>query len=512
MATEPRRDDPAAAVARRLSALTAALRTHRPRFHAAETGTVLAVGQGVAEIDGLPGVGIDEIVRLGSGAEGIALDLREERVGIALLDEAGGVAAGDEARRSGRVLDVPVGDELLGRVVDALGRPLDGHGPLGAAARAAVERDAPAILDRAPVNAPLETGLTVVDALVPIGRGQRELVIGDRQTGKSSLAIDTVLRQRDHGVVAVYCAIGERAAAIVGLLAELRRHDALRHTTVVATTEQDPPALRFLAPYAAMTMAEHFRDRGDDALVVFDDMTRHARAYREISLLLRRPPGREAYPADIFFIHARLLERSTHLRPALGGGSLTALPIVETEAQDIAAYIPTNLISITDGQILLAPDRFQKGILPAVDVGRSVSRVGGATQFPAYRAVAGDLRLAYAQFEELEHFARFATRLDEPTRRKVDRGERLRELLKQPRALPIAIPEQIAMVLALVEGLFDELAIEDVAAAAARVRHVFRARHGALARSIEAGAPLDREMRSTLLATAAEAIGAPLGG
>jgi F-type H+/Na+-transporting ATPase subunit alpha len=508
MSTKPRHDDPAAAIALRLDALTHALRAHRPRFHATEIGCVLAVGQGVAELDGLPGVAVDEIVRLGAGASGIVLDLRENTIGVALLDEAGGVAAGDQARRSGRVLDVPVGDALLGRVVDPLGRPLDGHGPLGTTGRAEVERDAPAILDRAPVTAPLETGLIVVDALVPIGRGQRELVIGDRQTGKSSLAVDTIVRQRDRGVVAIYCAIGERAAAVAGVLADLRRHGALRHTVVVSTTEQDPPALRFVAPYAAMTMAEHFRDRGEDALVVFDDMTRHARAYREISLLLRRPPGREAYPADIFFIHARLLERSTHLREGLGGGSLTALPIVETEAGDIAAYIPTNLISITDGQVLLAADRFQKGVLPAVDVGRSVSRVGGKSQFPAYRAVAGDLRLAYAQFEELERFARFATRLDEPTRRTVERGQRMREILKQPRHSPISIPEQVAMVLALVEGLFDEVALGDVGAAAARVSRAFRARHGALARAIEAGAPLDRDMRSTLLATAAGEIGA----
>ena len=317
-------------------------------------------------------------------------------------------------------------------------------------------------MDRAPVTVPLQTGLKVIDALIPIGRGQRELILGDRQTGKSAIAIDTILNQRDQNVVCVYCAIGQRASGVAKAIAALRAKGAMDYTTVVVTEGNDPPGLAYIAPYAATSIAEHFAQAGRDVLIVFDDLTQHARAYRELSLLLRRPPGREAFPGDIFYIHSRLLERATHYRQELGGGSLTALPIIETEAQDISAYIPTNLISITDGQVYLSPSMFELGVLPAVDVGKSVSRVGGKAQRPAFRAVAGDLKLAYAQFEELESFARFGARLDEATRTIIEHGQRIRACLKQHESTPMSVPAQIAVLIALTEKLFDPVAMDQM--------------------------------------------------
>jgi len=326
--------------------------------------------------------------------------------------------------------------------------------------RSPIERPAPHIMDRSPVTVPLQTGIKVVDALVPIGRGQRELILGDRQTGKTAIAIDTILNQRGQDVLCVYCAIGQRASAVAKAVADLRENGAMEYTVVVVTEGNDPPGLSYIAPYAATSIAEYFMEQGRDVLIVYDDLTNHARAYRELSLLLRRPPGREAYPGDIFYIHSRLLERATHLREELGGGSLTALPIIETEAQNIAAYIPTNLISITDGQIYLSPNLFELGILPAVDVGKSVSRVGGKAQRAAYRAVAGDLKLAYAQFEELETFARFGTRLDENTRKVIEHGKRIRACLKQHEFEPVSVPGQIAILMALAGRLFDDVPLE----------------------------------------------------
>jgi F-type H+/Na+-transporting ATPase subunit alpha len=367
-------------------------------------------------------------------------------------------------------MDVGVGEALLGRVIDPLGRPLDGLGPVLTHARLPVERPAAAIMDRAPVTVPIQTGLKVIDALIPIGRGQRELILGDRQTGKTAIALDTILNQRDKNVLCVYCAIGQRASAVAKAIAVLREQGAMAHTVVVVTEGNDPPGLTYVAPYAATSIAEYFMQAGRDVLIVYDDLTQHARAYRELSLLLRRPPGREAFPGDIFYIHSRLLERSTHLREALGGGSLTALPIIETEAQNISAYIPTNLISITDGQIVLSPSLFELGVLPAVDVGKSVSRVGGKAQRAAYRAVAGDLKLAYAQFEELETFARFGARLDDETRKIVEHGRRIRACLKQPEASPVSLPAQISVLLAVTAQLFDDLPLAQMAAAEHAVR------------------------------------------
>jgi F-type H+-transporting ATPase subunit alpha len=357
-------------------------------------------------------------------------------------------------------MDVAVGNGLLGRVIDPLGRPLDGNGPVIASRRMPVERPAAAIMDRAPVTVPLQTGIKVIDALIPVGRGQRELILGDRQTGKTAIAIDTILNQHDQNVLCIYCAIGQRASAVAKTVATLREKDAMDYTVLVVTEGNDPPGLAYIAPYAATSMAEFFMEAGRDVLIVYDDLTHHARAYRELSLLLRRPPGREAFPGDIFYIHSRLLERATHLRQELGGGSLTALPIIETEAQNISAYIPTNLISITDGQIYLSPSLFELGVLPAVDVGKSVSRVGGKAQRAAYRAVAGDLKLAYAQFEELETFSRFGARLDEDTRKIIEHGRRIRACLKQPEFSPVSVPAQIAVLLALTAELFDRVPLD----------------------------------------------------
>jgi F-type H+-transporting ATPase subunit alpha len=433
-----------------------------PQLTPREVGTIISVATGIAKVSGLPSVGFEELVRFPGDVLGIAFNVDEDEIGVVLLGEYWHLHAGDEVERTGRVMDVVVGDGLLGRVIDPLGRSLDGKGPVAAGERLPIERPAAAIMDRAPVTEPLQTGLTVIDALIPIGRGQRELILGDRQTGKTAIAIDTILNQRDENVVCVYCAIGQRASAVAKTIAVLQEKGAMDHTIVVVTEGNDPPGLAYIAPYAATSIAEHFMEAGRDVLIVYDDLTQHARAYRELSLLLRRPPGREAFPGDIFYIHSRLLERATHLRPELGGGSLTALPIIETEAQDISAYIPTNLISITDGQIYLSPSLFELGVLPAVDVGRSVSRVGGKAQRAAYRAVAGDLKLAYAQFEELETFARFGARLDEATRKIIEHGHRIRACLKQSEFAPVSVPGQIAVLLALTGELFDTVPIDQM--------------------------------------------------
>lgn len=470
---------------------------HEPRLRHEEVGRVLAVEQGVARVSGLPHAGSQELISFPYGLQGMAFDLRPREVGVILLGKEEELRAGAEARRTGRVLDVPVGESLIGRIVDTLGQPLDGRGPVHATKRWPVERPAPAILDRAAVEQPLQTGIKVVDALVPIGRGQRELIVGDRQTGKTTVAVDTILNQRD--VLCIYCAVGQQEAAVARLIATLRDHGALDHTTVVVASGDDAPGLQYLAPYAATTIGEYFMSQGQDVLLVYDDLTQHARAYRALSLLLRRPPGREAYPGDIFFVHSRLLERATHLSPELGGGSLTALPIVETEAQNISAYIPTNLISITDGQVFLSTDLFQKGHLPGVDVGRSVSRVGGKAQLPAYQAVVRDLRLAYSQFEELESFARFGAQLDESTRRRLTLGRRVRAVLQQPQHAPLPAAEQIAVLLAAAEGLFNELPVQNVDGVSAEIRRRLRREHQDHVDAIHRGEQLSDDARADLL-------------
>jgi F-type H+-transporting ATPase subunit alpha len=428
-----------------------------PSFSARETGTITTVSTGIATVVGLPGVGFEELIQFPGDLYGIAFNVDEEEIGVVLLGDYSHLQTGDEVGRTGRVMDVGVGDELLGRVIDPLGSPLDKKGSLRVRKRLPIERDAKAIMDRAPVTVPLQTGIKVIDALVPVGRGQRELILGDRQTVKTAIAIDSILNQRGQNVLCIYCAIGQRASAVAKVIAELRGHGAMDYTVVMVSEGNDPPGLAYIAPYAATSVAEHFMEAGRDVLIVYDDLTQHARAYRELSLLLRRPPGREAFPGDIFYIHSRLLERATHLVKELGGGSLTALPIIETEAQDIAAYIPTNLISITDGQLYLSPTLFELGTLPAVDVAKSVSRVGGKAQLAAYHAIAGNLKLAYSQFEELESFSRFGSRLDESTRKIINHGQRIRACLKQTEFAPVSAVEQISLLLALTEGLFDRI-------------------------------------------------------
>jgi F-type H+-transporting ATPase subunit alpha len=437
-----------------------------PQLAPREVGIITNVSNGIAKVSGLPGVGSEELLEFPGGVFGIAFNVDVNEIGVVLLGDYQDLRAGDEIQRTGRVMDVAVGAGLLGRVIDPLGRPLDDNGPLVTSRRLPIERRAAPIMDRAPVTVPLQTGLMVIDALIPIGRGQRELILGDRQTGKTAIALDTILNQRGQSVVCIYCAIGQRAAAVAKAVANLREKGAMDYTVVVVTEGNQPPGLAYIAPYAATSIAEHFMEEGRDVLIVFDDLTHHARAYRELSLLLRRPPGREAFPGDIFYIHSRLLERATRLGKERGGGSLTALPIIETEAQNIAAYIPTNLISSTDGQNYLSPSLFELGVLPAVDVGKSVSRVGGKAQRAAYRAVAGDLKLAYAQFEELETFARFGARLDEDTRKNVEHGRRIRACLIQSEFAPVSVPEQIAVLLALSANLFDLVPLEQMGDAA----------------------------------------------
>jgi len=445
--------------------LTIAREGFVPQLKLRELGVITSISTGIATISGLPGVGFEELVRFSNNLLGIAFNVDKDEVGVILLGDYQGLHAGDEVTRTGRVMDVLVGEELLGRVIDPLGTPLDGGGAIAVNTRRPIECPAPAIMERAPVVVPLQTGSKVVDAMIPIGRGQRELILGDRQTGKTAIAVDAIINQRGQNVLCVYCAIGQRASAVAKVIAKLHDNGAMEYCVVVVAEGNGAPGLAYIAPYAATSIAEFFMESGRDVLIVYDDLTHHARSYRELSLLLRRPPGREAFPGDIFYVHSRLLERATHLVPKRGGGSLTALPIIETDAQDISAYIPTNLISITDGQIYLSPTLFELGILPAVDVGQSVSRVGGAAQRAAYRAVAGDLKLAYSQFEELESFARFGTRLDDSTRKVIEHGRRIRECLKQPESHPVPLPEQLAVLIALAAGLFDRIPLEKVAEA-----------------------------------------------
>ena len=469
------------------AAIGSALTETRAEISIEDIGSVISVSQGIATVSGLAGVGAEELLRFPNDVMGFAFSLEPDWVGVVLLDQPDGLGSGADVRRTRRIIDVPVGNALIGRVVDALGRPLDEGGPIDTRDRWPIERAAPTILERGAVTEPLQTGIKAIDALIPIGCGQRQLILGDRQTGKTAIALDTILSQRGRGVICVYCAIGQRGAGVAQVIADLRQFGAMETSTVIVAGGEDPPGLQFIAPYAATTMAEFFVEQGKDVLIVYDDLTRHARAYRELSLLLRRPPGREAYPGDIFYQHARLLERAAHLNEARGGGSLTALPIIETEAQNLSAYIPTNLISITDGQIYLTPTLFQKGHLPAIDIGKSVSRVGGKAQRPAYRAVAGDLRLAYAQFEELEMFARFGTRLDAQTRRQLERGQRVREVMKQPQYQPIPVTDQLAVLVATTQGLFDPVPLERISEAEDLARTCMASQPAGFRDQIEAG-------------------------
>jgi F-type H+/Na+-transporting ATPase subunit alpha len=430
----------------------------------AEVGSIISIGDGIARVHGVDNAMAGEMLEFPHGVFGIALNLEEESVGAVLLGEFQDIKEGDLVKRTGRIISVPVGDEMLGRVVNALGQPLDGKGPVATKQFSPIERLAPGVVDRQSVKEPLQTGLKAIDAMVPIGRGQRELIIGDRQTGKTAVAIDAILNQRDTGVVCIYNAIGQKQSTIAQVVRTLEEADAMRYSIVVAAPAADPAPLLYISPYSACAMGEFFRDSGRHALCIYDDLSKHAQAYRQISLLLRRPPGREAYPGDVFYLHSRLLERAAKLKKELGGGSLTALPIIETQAGDLSAYIPTNVISITDGQIFLESDLFHQGVRPAINVGNSVSRVGGSAQIRAMRQVAGTLRLDLAQYRELAAFAQFGSDLDKATQSQLNRGARLVEILKQPQYEPLPVERQVALIYAGTNGYLDNIAVSEVRA------------------------------------------------
>jgi len=428
----------------------------------AEVGSIISIGDGIARVHGVDNAMAGEMLEFPHGVYGIALNLEEDSVGAVLLGEFREIKEGDQVKRTGRIISVPIGEELLGRVVNALGQPIDGKGPIATKQFSPIERLAPGVVDRQSVKEPLQTGLKAIDAMVPIGRGQRELIIGDRQTGKTAVAIDAILNQKETGVVCIYNAIGQKQSTVAQVVRTLEENDALRYTIVVAAAAADPAPLLYISPYSACTFGEYFRDSGRHALVVYDDLSKHAQAYREISLLLRRPPGREAYPGDVFYLHSRLLERAAKLNKELGAGSLTALPIIETQAGDLSAYIPTNVISITDGQIFLESDLFHQGVRPAINVGNSVSRVGGSAQIKAMRQVAGTLRLTLAQYRELAAFAQFGSDLDKSTQEQLNRGARLVEILKQPQYEPLPIERQVAIIYAGTNGFLDTIALTDI--------------------------------------------------
>src|SRR2546421_3772143 len=421
----------------------------------AEVGSIISIGDGTARVHGVDNAMAGEMLEFPHGVFGIALNLEEDSVGTVLLGEFREIKEGDPVKRTGRIISVPVGEEMLGRVVNALGQPLDGKGPITTKQFLPIERIAPGVVDRQPVREPLQTGLKAIDGMVPIGRGQRELIIGDRQTGKTAVAVDAIINQRGKGVVCVYNAVGQKQSTVAQVVRPLEEFDAMSYTIVVAATASDPAPMLYIAPYSACAIGEYFRDNGKHALLVYDDLSKHAQAYREISLLLRRPPGREAYPGDVFYLHSRLLERAAKLNNSLGGGSLTALPIIETQAGDLSAYIPTNVISITDGQIFLESDLFHQGVRPAINVGNSVSRVGGSAQIRAMRQVAGTLRLDLAQYRELAAFAQFGSDLDKATQAQLNRGARLVEILKQPQYEPLAVERQGGIIFAGTNGHFD---------------------------------------------------------
>lgn len=429
-----------------------------------EVGTIIKVGDGIAEIHGLDKVMAGELLDFPNDVRGLALNLEEDKVGAVLFGDFQTIKEGDTVKRTGRIMEVPVGEALIGRVVNALGRPIDGKGAILTDSYLPVERIAPGVIDRQPVKEPLQTGIKAIDAMVPIGRGQRELIIGDRQTGKTAVILDTILNQKGKDVICIYVAIGQKASTVSQVVSSLERHGAMDYTIIVNATASDPAAMQYLAPYSGCAMGEYFRDSGRHALTIYDDLSKQAAAYREISLLLRRPPGREAYPGDVFYLHSRLLERAAKLNELKGGGSLTSLPVIETQAGDISAYIPTNVISITDGQIFLESDLFNSGIRPAINVGNSVSRVGGAAQTKAMKSVAGTLRLDLAQFRELQAFAQFGSDLDKTTQAQLARGQRLTEILKQPQYQPLEVEKQVVTIWSATNGYLDDVSVENAQA------------------------------------------------
>ncbi len=470
----------------------------------AEVGSVISLGDGIARVHGVERAMSGEMLEFPHGVYGIALNLEEDSVGVVLLGEYRAIKEGDPVKRTGRIISVPVGEELLGRVVNAIGQPIDGKGPILTTQFSPIERIAPGVVDRQPVREPMQTGLKAIDGMVPIGRGQRELIIGDRQTGKTAVALDTILNQKQTGVICIYNAIGQKQSTVAQLVRTLEENDAMRYSIVVAATASDPAPMLYISPYSATAMGEYFRDSGRHALLVYDDLSKHAQAYREISLLLRRPPGREAYPGDVFYLHSRLLERAAKLNDAMGGGSLTSLPIIETQAGDLSAYIPTNVISITDGQIFLESDLFNQGIRPAINVGNSVSRVGGSAQIKAMRQVAGTLRLDLAQYRELAAFAQFGSDLDKATQSQLNRGARLVELLKQPQYRPLAVEQQVAIVFAGTNGYLDDIPVSEVRAYEDDLFRFLDTRFGNVLAAIRDKKTLDDETKGQLQAALKE--------
>ncbi|HEX7103069.1 MAG TPA: F0F1 ATP synthase subunit alpha [Nitrolancea sp.] len=444
------------------SILRQQIETYGEKMVVTNVGYVVEVGDGIATVYGLRNVMANELVEFSTGALGMAFNLLEDSVGVIILGEYIDIEEGDEVKSTGRIASVPVGEALIGRVVNALGQPIDGKGPIQTEKLRNIERIAPGVIARQNVDTPLQTGLKAIDSMIPLGRGQRELIIGDRQTGKTAIAIDTIINQNHSNVICIYVAIGQKRAQIAQTVAILEREGAMKHTIVVAASASDPASQQYIAPYAGTAMGEEFMEAGGDALIIYDDLSKHAWAYRQVSLLMRRPPGREAYPGDVFYLHSRLLERSARMSDELGGGSLTALPIIETQGNDVSAYIPTNVISITDGQIYLEGDLFYAGVRPAVNAGLSVSRVGGDAQIRAMRQVAGRMRLDLAQFRELAAFAQFASDLDPATKRQIDRGQRLTEILKQPQYQPMPVEEQVAIIWASTNGIIDDVPVEQV--------------------------------------------------
>jgi len=473
----------------------------------AEVGSIISIGDGIARVHGVENAMAGEMLEFPHGVFGIALNLEEESVGAVLLGEFTEIKEGDPVKRTGRIISVPVGEEMLGRVVNALGQPVDGKGPIVSKQFAPIERLAPGVVDRQPVKEPLQTGLKAIDAMVPIGRGQRELIIGDRQTGKTAVAIDAILNQKDSGVVCIYSAIGQKQSTIAQVVKTLEDNDAMRYSIVVAAAAADPAPLLYISPYSACVMGEYFRDSNRHALCIYDDLSKHAQAYREISLLLRRPPGREAYPGDVFYLHSRLLERAAKLNNDHGGGSLTALPIIETQAGDLSAYIPTNVISITDGQIFLESDLFNQGVRPAINVGNSVSRVGGSAQIKAMRQVAGTLRLDLAQYRELAAFAQFGSDLDKATQAQLNRGARLVEILKQPQYEPVPVERQVAIIFAGTNGYLDKIAVSELRTFETELYKFIETRHPQLFPAVADKKQLDDQLKAALDAALKEFAG-----
>jgi F-type H+-transporting ATPase subunit alpha len=465
----------------------------------AEIGTVIKVGDGIAEIYGLEKVMAGELLEFPHFVRGLALNLEEDKVGCVLFGDFQTIKEGDEVKRTRRIMSVPVGDALIGRVVDALGNPIDEAGEIVTDTYFPVERIAPGIVDRQPVKEPLQTGLKAIDSMVPIGRGQRELIIGDRQTGKTAVAIDTIINQKGKDVICVYVAIGQKASTVAQVRQKLEEFGAMAYTIIVNASASDPAAMQYLAPYAGCAMGEYFRDNGRHALTIYDDLSKQAAAYREISLLLRRPPGREAYPGDVFYLHSRLLERAAKMSDARGGGSLTSLPLIETQAGDISAYIPTNVISITDGQIFLEADLFNSGVRPAINVGNSVSRVGGSAQIKAMKQVAGTLRIDLAQFRELAAFSQFGSDLDKATQAQLERGRRLTEILKQPQYRPMAVEEQILIIWVISNGHGDNVAVEDLSRIEAEFLEFVRNAHPGVLNTIRDKKVIDDELKGLMV-------------